>query len=96
LAMFGALMNESHQSLKDDYAVSCAELDAMVEIARGQRGCLGARLTGAGFGGCTVNLVEDGAVASFTQNVAREYQARVGVAPQIYVCRAADGAGMVV
>ena len=93
LVAFGHLMDESHASLRDDYAVSCAELDAMVEIARRQRGCFGARLTGAGFGGCTVNLVEEKAVAEFSANVAREYAERVGIAPQIYACRAADGAG---
>lgn len=96
LAAFGALMNASHESLRDDYQVSCAELDAMVEIARQQPGCLGARLTGAGFGGSTVNLVEDNTALTFVANVAREYQARVGIAPQIYACRAVAGAGVVV
>jgi len=96
LDAFGRLMNESHESLRDDYAVSCAELDTMVEIARQQPGCLGARLTGAGFGGCTVNLVRESAVDQFAANVAQEYQARVRVAPPIYVCRAMDGAGVVV
>ncbi|HEX7593643.1 MAG TPA: galactokinase, partial [Anaerolineae bacterium] len=95
LAAFGKLMNESHESLRDDYAVSCVELDTMVELARAQRGCLGARLTGAGFGGCTVNLVRDDAVEAFTANVAREYQTRVKIAPEIYVCRATDGASIV-
>ena len=95
LAAFGALMNASHESLKNDYAVSCAELDAMVEIARAQPGCLGARLTGAGFGGCTVNLVRDDAVDVFTANVARAYKARIKIAPQIYICRAMDGASIV-
>ncbi|CAG0970998.1 partial galactokinase, partial [Anaerolineae bacterium] len=93
LVAFGRLMDESHASLRDDYAVSCAELDAMVGIARRQRGCLGARLTGAGFGGCTVNRVEENAVVEFSANVACEYAARIGIAPQIYACRAADGAG---
>ncbi len=95
LAIFGALMNASHESLRYDYQVSCVELDAMVEIARKQRGCLGARLTGAGFGGCTVNLVENDVVPEFVINVAREYQARTGLTPQIYPCRAATGAGLV-
>ncbi len=95
LAAFGNLMNASHESLRDDYAVSCAELDTLVDLARAQRGCLGARLTGAGFGGCTVNLVRDDAVETFTANVAREYQARVKIAPEIYVCRATDGASIV-
>jgi galactokinase len=96
LTAFGRLMNESHQSLRDDYKVSCAELDAMVEIAHKQSGCLGARLTGAGFRGCTVNLVADGAVEAFSANVAREYHTRVGIEPQIYACHAVAGAGVVV
>jgi galactokinase len=96
LETFGTLMNESHASLRDDYAVSCAELDALVEIARTQRGCLGARLTGAGFGGCTVNLVRDDAVEPFVANVARDYATRTHRTPQIYVCRAMDGASVVV
>ena len=96
LATFGALINESHESLKNDYQVSCAELDTMVESARKQPGCLGARLTGAGFGGCTVNLVRDDAVDQFAANVAREYRARIGVESQIYVCRAVVGAGIMV
>lgn len=95
LAMFGALMNASHESLRDDYQVSCPELDTMVEIAREQRGCLGARLTGAGFGGCTVNLVDDNVVESFVVDVSREYQARTGLTPQIYPCRAMGGAGRI-
>lgn len=92
---FGALMNASHESLKNDYAVSCVELDTMVELARSQAGCLGARLTGAGFGGCTVNLVRDDTVDAFTVNVAHEYQIRTKIASQIYVCRAMDGASIV-
>jgi galactokinase len=95
LAAFGALMDASHASLRDDYQVSCAELDVMVEIAREQRGCLGARLTGAGFGGCTVNLVEEDAVDAFIANVAREYHAHTGLSPQIFACRAMAGAGVV-
>ncbi|MEW5718310.1 MAG: galactokinase [Chloroflexota bacterium] len=95
LAAFGALMDASHASLRDDYQVSCAELDAMVEIARQQRGCLGARLTGAGFGGCTVNLVEESAVDAFIGDVARAYHARTGLLPQIFACRAMEGAGVV-
>ena len=95
LVAFGMLMNESHESLKDDYEVSCAELDTIVEIARSQRGCLGARLTGAGFGGCTVNLVYDDAVDAFVAGVAQEYHARVRIAPQIYICRAMEGASVV-
>ena len=95
LAAFGTLMDASHASLRDDYQVSCAELDVMVEIARRQRGCLGARLTGAGFGGCTVNLVEEDTVDAFIGNVAREYHAHTGLTPQIFACRALAGAGIV-
>lgn len=95
LAKLGTLMNASHTSLRDDYQVSCAELDAMVEIARAQPGCFGARLTGAGFGGCTVNLVADDAVKAFGVNVAREYQSRTGLTPQIYACRAVGGANTI-
>ena len=95
LETFGKLMDESHVSLRDDYAVSCAELDALVEIARAQPGCLGARLTGAGFGGCTVNLVRDDAVDAFVSHVTREYEERMRIVPQTYVCRAMDGASVV-
>ncbi len=94
LVAFGRLMNASHESLKNDYKVSCEELDAMVGIARKQPGCFGARLTGAGFGGGTVNLVKADTAPAFIDNVAREYQARYGIEPQIYTCRAMDGAGV--
>lgn len=93
LATLGRLMNESHASLRDDYQVSCAELDAMVAIAQKQVGCFGARLTGAGFGGCTVNLVEERTLAGFVEKVGAEYTARVGIVPEIFVCRASEGAG---
>lgn len=91
---FGVLMNESHVSLKNDYEVSCAELDTMVEIARRQPGCFGARLTGAGFGGCTVSLVADDSALAFVEHVAREYRERTKLEPSIYVCHASAGAGM--
>ncbi|MBI4789299.1 MAG: galactokinase [Chloroflexi bacterium] len=94
LPTFGTLMNQSHESLRNDYEVSCPELDTMVEIARQQPGCLGARLTGAGFGGCTVNLVADEHVAAFVANVAREYEARTGIRPPVYVCRPSAGASV--
>ncbi len=96
LRAFGALMNQSHVSLRDDFQVSCAELDTMVELARKQSGCFGARLTGAGFGGCTVNLVEEVAVPEFVEAVTQEYAARVGIAPLVFVCRAAGGASTLV
>ncbi len=92
LSGFGQLMVESHRSLRDDYEVSCPELDLMVEIALNLRGVFGARMTGGGFGGCTVNLVSADAVAEFQGTVKREYQAATGLEPDIYVCTAADGA----
>jgi galactokinase len=95
LVTLGRLMNESHSSLKDDYEVSSPELDLMVDIARHQAGCLGARLTGAGFGGCTVNLVQDDAVQSFVRDVAAGYKARAGIEPPIYVYEAAPGASVI-
>lgn len=93
LESLGRLLNESHASLRDDYAVSCAELDAMVGIAQKQAGCYGARLTGAGFGGCTVNLVDARVVTRFVEQVTAEYTAWAGFSPEIYVCRASEGAG---
>jgi galactokinase len=95
LARFGVVMGESHSSLRDDYEVSCKELDLMVELARPCRGVYGARMTGGGFGGCTVNLVEADTVDEFKVVVAREYQSATGVKPEVFVCTAADGAGEV-
>jgi galactokinase len=93
LVTFGRLMNESHVSLRDDYQVSCWELDVMVEAAWQVEGAYGSRLTGAGFGGCTVSLVAGEAVERFRAHVAAEYQAATGVEPQIYVCAVEDGVG---
>ncbi|NLS77493.1 MAG: galactokinase [Chloroflexi bacterium] len=91
LAAFGALMAASHASLRDDYQVSCKQLDIMVEAAAALPGVHGARMTGAGFGGCTVNLVESGQAAAFSAAVAAAYAQATGLTPQIYVCRAEDG-----
>jgi galactokinase len=88
----GTLMQNSHRSLRDDYQVSCKELDLMVEIASAQPGLMGARMTGGGFGGCTINLVEAGAVNDFKHNVAAEYSTRTGLTPEIYVSPASEGA----
>jgi galactokinase len=95
LATFGRLMNESHVSLRDDYQVSCQELNVMVEAAWRAEGVYGSRLTGAGFGGCTVSLVSREAVERFRAQVAAEYQAATGIEPQIYVCAVEDGVGEV-
>lgn len=85
-------MAESHRSLREDYEVSCAELDLMVELANQSPGVRGARMTGAGFGGCTINLVERDAVDPFRVRVSAEYARQTGIQPDIYVCHAADGA----
>jgi galactokinase len=92
LERFGELMNQSHESLRDDYEVSSKELDQLVELARRQPGVLGARMTGAGFGGCTVNLVRADAAEGFAQAVSRGYQEALGLPAEIYVCQASDGA----
>ena len=89
---FGELMNASHQSLRDDYEVSSKELDVLVELARKQPGVLGARMTGAGFGGCTVNLVRHEAAEAFAEAVRRGYQEALGMKAEVYVSRASDGA----
>jgi galactokinase len=91
----GQLMRDSHRSLRDDYEVSCSELDLMTEIAVVQRGVIGARMTGGGFGGCTVNLVESDAVDAFKKNVAAEYFSKTGHNPEIFVSSASDGAEQV-
>jgi galactokinase len=86
-----SLMAESHRSLRYDYEVSCVELDLLVELASEAEGVRGARMTGAGFGGCTINLVDSGAVAAFKRRISSGYERRTGLKPDIYVCDAADG-----
>ena len=95
LSRFGELMFASHNSLRDDYEVSCHELDLLVELARQGDGVFGARMTGGGFGGCTVNLVSAEAVGQFQTRLSQEYQTETGIQPAIYVCAASDGAGEV-
>jgi len=92
-AEVGRLMDLSHASLRDDCEVSCRELDEMVRLARDAPGCLGARMTGAGFGGCTVNLVWEGQAEAFASRVRAGYFDALGVVPEIYVCQASRGAG---
>ena len=89
---FGQLMIESHQSLKDDYEVSCEELDLLVDLALKQEGVLGARMTGAGFGGCTVNLIEQNYIDGFKKSIKNEYKKITGIIPDIYVTPPAEGA----
>lgn len=92
-ALFGMLMNESHTSLRDDYQVSIRELDILTEAARRVPGCYGSRLTGAGFGGCTVSLVHTDAIDRFRLDVAEAYRAATGRETTIYICRASEGVG---
>jgi galactokinase len=93
---FGELMNECHISLRDLYEVSCPELDVMTRIAQSLDGCYGARLTGAGFGGCTVNLVARKQAKMFSELLTKGYQAEMGYQPEIYITRAANGAELIV
>jgi galactokinase len=92
LERFGELMNASHESLRDDYEVSSKELDVLVELAWKQPGVLGARMTGAGFGGCTVNLVRQETAEAFAEAVRRGYQDALGLKAEIYICKASQGA----
>ncbi|MCD1260049.1 galactokinase [Paenibacillus athensensis] len=91
LAAFGKLMTASHVSLRDLYEVTGPELDAMVEAAWAVPGVLGSRMTGAGFGGCTVSLVQEAAVSDFIDRVGREYTEKTGLTPSFYVCDIGDG-----
>jgi len=92
LERFGDLMIASHASLRDDYEVSCRELDIMVNIASQISGCLGARMTGGGFGGCTVNLVNIDAVSNFRDTIQESYRRETGLEPEIYISAPAGGA----
>ena len=88
---FGHLMYRSHASLRDDYQVSCKELDLLVDLASSSPGVYGARMTGGGFGGCTVNLVRADAADSFKEHISRAYREVTGIIPEIYVCEPAQG-----
>ena len=92
LQRFGKLMAESHVSLRDDYEVSSSELDLMVELAVTVEGVYGARMTGGGFGGCTINIVDAEHVANFQRTVAQGYEQITRLKPEIYVCEASKGA----
>jgi len=92
LARMGELMRQSHNSLRDLYEVSCRELDVMVEAAEGLPGFCGGRMTGGGFGGCTVNLVQEQHASSFAAQISEHYRQATGINPQVYICSAEDGA----
>ncbi len=90
---FGRLMYESHESLKNDFQVSCEELDLMVKLTRKIPGTYGARMTGGGFGGCTINLVERNEAGKFSREIAEQYYDATHIRPDVYITRAAEGAG---
>ena len=95
LQAFGTLMLESHRSLRDDFEVSCSELDLMVELAGQAEGVYGTRMTGGGFGGCTIALVQADRARAFQWTVREGYERSTGCKPEIYICAAADGVGQV-
>ncbi|MGA3057928.1 MAG: galactokinase [Candidatus Limnocylindrales bacterium] len=95
LAALGRLFAASHASLRDLFEVSCMELDTMVDIATAVPGVVASRMTGAGFGGCTVSLVRKGAEGALVERVLGDYPARTGITPEVYVVSATDGAGVV-
>ena len=92
LHRMGELMRGSHESLRDNYEVSCEELDLLAESAWELDGVVGARMMGGGFGGCTINLVRSASLERFQSEIVRPFEAKYGRTPQIYVCQTADGA----
>jgi galactokinase len=96
LGVLQRAMAESHRSLREDFEVSCPELDLLVQLADKAPGVHGARMTGAGFGGCTINLVHSDFVVPFRSSILAGYESATGLKPDIYVCDSADGAGPVV
>jgi galactokinase len=95
LALFGRLMTDSHASMRDDFEISCPEVDTMVELNAAVEGVYGARMTGGGFGGCTISLVDAGAVDTFTGRVAAGYRAATGLEAQIFIGSPGAGVGAV-
>ena len=92
ISKFGDLMNESHISLRDDYEVTGLELDTLVELAWKQEGVIGSRMTGAGFGGCTVSIVKKDKVDDFIENIGKKYRERIGYEADFYVVEVSEGA----
>ena len=91
IALFGQLMNDSHLSLQQDYEVTGIELDTIVEAALRQEGVIGARMTGAGFGGCGVSIVKEAAIENFIKNVGKEYKEKIGYDASFYVVETGNG-----
>lgn len=95
ITLFGKLMNASHTSLRDDYEVSCEEIDILVDLAWATEGVIGSRITGGGFGGCTVSIVKNEAVEQFVKNIGAAYKEKVGHEAEFYVVDIGDGAHVV-
>jgi galactokinase len=95
LAELGRLMAEAHRSYRDDFEASCPEADLLVELANELPGLVGARLTGGGWGGCTINLVHQEHAAEFADRIGALYQQRTGITPQVHLCHASDGAHLI-
>lgn len=93
IVAFGKLLNDAHRSYRDDFEASCAECDILAAIGQAQPGCYGSRLTGGGFGGCVVSVVEADSSESFVATIKAEYLQQTGINPEVYVCSTADGAG---
>ncbi len=93
--LFGKLMNASHESLRYDYEVSCEEIDILVDLAQAMPGVVGSRITGGGFGGCTVSIVKNDAVDQFISEIGKTYQEKVGHEAEFYVVDIGDGAGII-
>lgn len=96
LAAFGRLMAEAHRSIREDFEASVPEVDLLVDLAQHLAGCYGARMTGGGFGGCTVNLVEASQAEAFRDSIHQSYLDKTGIDADIYLCTASDGAGPVI
>lgn len=95
IELFGKLMDESHVSLRDDYEVSCEEIDFLADTAHAVKGVIGSRITGGGFGGCTVNIVKNEALDEFRERINRDYLEKFGKEPGIYTVSIGDGAGRI-
>jgi galactokinase len=95
LSRMGELFNQSHRSMQHDYEITCEEIDFLVDTATGIPGCYGARMTGGGFGGCTVNLIEPGTMERFGAEIAARYRERFQLDPAIFRCVPAQGASEV-
>lgn len=92
---FGRLMNDAHVSLRDDYEVSCPEIDFLVDLAQKTEGVIGSRMTGGGFGGCTVNIIEENAIDNFEKTILQEYKKQIGIDAEVYITEVGDGAHVI-